>query len=121
MSFSSLDYSQIELRIAAGLSGDEKLIEVFQKGEDVHAAVAAEVFDVPLEHVDKEMRRRAKVINFGILYGMGANALRENLGGGVSRDDAARYLDEYFKKYAGLAQYVDDTKLKAERLGYTET
>jgi len=120
-SIAALDYSQIELRIAAGLSGDEKLIEVFQKGEDVHAAVAAEVFDVPLEHVDKEMRRRAKVINFGILYGMGANALRENLGAGVSRDEAARYLDEYFKKYAGLARFVDNTKLSAERQGFTET
>jgi len=117
----ALDYSQIELRIAAGLSGDEKLIEVFQRGEDVHTAVAAEVFDVPPEHVDKEMRRRAKVINFGILYGMGANALRENLGGGVSRDEAARYLDEYFKKYAGLARYVENTKLSAERQGFTET
>lgn len=117
----ALDYSQIELRIAAGLSGDEKLIEVFQKGGDVHAAVAAEVFDVPLEHVDKEMRRRAKVINFGILYGMGANALRENLGGNVTRDEAAKYLDEYFKKYAGLARFVDNTKLSAEREGFTET
>src|SRR3989344_6982493 len=117
----TLDYSQIELRIAEGLSGDKKLIEVFKKGEDVHAAVAAEVFDVPLEQVDKEMRRRAKVINFGILYGMGANALKENLGAGISRDDAARYLNEYFKKYAGLARYVEDTNLSAERLGYTET
>ncbi|RJQ33431.1 hypothetical protein C4568_04600 [Candidatus Parcubacteria bacterium] len=117
----ALDYSQIELRIAAGLSADEKLIEVFQKGGDVHAAVAAEVFNVPLEHVDKEMRRRAKVINFGILYGMGANALRENLGGGVSRDEAAKYLDEYFKQYAGLARYVENTKLTAAREGFTET
>lgn len=117
----ALDYSQIELRIAAGLSGDEKLIEVFQKGEDVHTAVAAEVFDVPLEHVDKEMRRRAKVINFGILYGMGANALRENLGGGVSREEASRYLDEYFKQYAGLARFVENTKLSAAREGFTET
>ncbi len=117
----ALDYSQIELRIAAGLSGDEKLIEVFQKGGDVHTAVAAEVFNVPLEHVDKEMRRRAKVINFGILYGMGANALKENLGSGVSRDEAAKYLDEYFKQYAGLARYVENTKLSAAREGFTET
>ena len=117
----ALDYSQIELRIAAGLSGDEKLIEVFKKGGDVHTAVAAEVFNVPLEHVDKEMRRRAKVINFGILYGMGANALRENLGGSVSRDEAAKYLDEYFKQYAGLARFVENTKLSAAREGFTET
>jgi len=117
----ALDYSQIELRIAAGLSGDKKLVEVFKKGGDVHTAVAAEVFGVPPEHVDKEMRRRAKVINFGILYGMGANALRQTLGSGVSRDEAANYLSEYFKQYSGLARFVEQTKLSAERLGYTET
>ncbi len=117
----ALDYSQIELRIAAGLSGDKKLIEVFMNGEDVHAAVASEVFGVPREQVDKEMRRRAKVINFGILYGMGVNALKENLGSGVSREEASAYLDQYFKKYAGLAQYVEDTKLSAAKCGYTET
>lgn len=117
----ALDYSQIELRIAAGLSGDKKLVEVFKKGGDVHTAVASEVFGVPPEHVDKEMRRRAKVINFGILYGMGANALRANLGGAVSRDEAQHYLDEYFTQYAGLARFVEQTKLSAARLGYTET
>jgi DNA polymerase I-like protein with 3'-5' exonuclease and polymerase domains len=117
----ALDYSQIELRIAAGLSGDKKLIGVFQKGGDVHTAVASEVFNVPPEHVDKEMRRRAKVINFGILYGMGANALRANLGESVSRDEAANYLTEYFKQYSGLARWVEQTKLSAARLGYTET
>ena len=117
----ALDYSQIELRIAAGLSGDEKLTDVFKKGGDVHTAVAAEIFGVPPEHVDKEMRRRAKVVNFGILYGMGANALRANLGESVSRDEAAGYLAEYFKQYAGLARWVEQTKRSAERLGYTET
>ena len=117
----ALDYSQIELRIAAALSGDKKLSAVFKKGGDVHTAVASEVFGVPSEHVDKEMRRRAKVINFGILYGMGASALRANLGGQVSRDEAERYLDEYFKQYAGVARYVEQTKLSAARLGYTET
>ena len=117
----ALDYSQIELRIAAGLSGDEKLLEVFKKGGDVHTAVAAEIFGVPPEHVDKEMRRRAKVVNFGILYGMGANALRANLGEAISREEAAGYLAEYFKQYAGLARWVEHTKLSAERLGYTET
>ena len=117
----ALDYSQIELRIAAGLSGDPKLIAVFKKGGDVHTAVAAEVFDVPPEHVDKEMRRRAKVINFGILYGMGANALRANLGESVSREEAAGYLAEYFKQYAGLARWVEQTVASAARLGYTET
>jgi DNA polymerase-1 len=117
----SLDYSQIELRLAAGLSGDEKLVAVFKEGGDVHRAVASDVFGVPPERVDKEMRRRAKVINFGILYGMGANALRSALGAGVSHDEAARYLADYFSRYAGLARFVEETKRSATRLGYTET
>ncbi len=117
----AIDYSQIELRIAAGLSGDEILTGVFRRGEDVHAATAAQVFGVPPEHVDKEMRRRAKVINFGILYGMGVNALRQNLGAGVSRDEAATFLSEYFKNFAGVARYIEKTKADAQRQGYTET
>ena len=120
----SLDYSQIELRIAAGLSGDKKLIQIFKDGGDVHRAVAAEVFDVPPEKVDYEMRRRAKVINFGILYGMGVNALRANLsegGGSVTRDEATRFLEAYFKNFSGLARYIEETKAEAARLGYTET
>lgn len=117
----SLDYSQIELRVAAGLSGDEKLIDVFKKGTDIHTAVAANVFNVPLEHVDKEMRRRAKVINFGILYGMGVNALRTNLGASVTRDEASKYLEEYFTSYPKLSRWVEATKRNAERLGYVET
>ncbi|HWO07709.1 MAG TPA: DNA polymerase [Candidatus Paceibacterota bacterium] len=117
----SLDYSQIELRVAAGLSGDEKLIDVFKRGNDIHTAVAANVFNVPAEHVDKEMRRRAKVINFGILYGMGVNALRTNLGATVSRDEAARYLDEYFASYPQLARWVEKIKRDGERQGFVET
>ncbi len=117
----AIDYSQIELRIAAGLSGDEILTDVFRRGEDVHAATAAQVFGVPPEMVDKEMRRRAKVINFGILYGMGVNALRQNLGEGVTRDEAATFLAEYFKNFAGVARYIEKTKADAQRQGYTET
>ncbi len=117
----ALDYSQIELRIAAGLSGDEKLVQIFQSGGDVHAAVAAQVFNVPPELVDHEMRRRAKVINFGILYGMGVNALRANLGASVTREEAAEFLSEYFKNFSGLARYIESTKAEASRLGYTET
>src|SRR3989344_3294112 len=117
----ALDYSQIELRIAAGLSGDEKLVQIFKSGGDVHAAVAAQVFDVPPELVDYEMRRRAKVINFGILYGMGVNALRANLGAEVTREEAAAFLAEYFKNFSGLARYIEHTKAEASRLGYTET
>ena len=117
----AIDYSQIELRIAAGLSGDEKLVRVFKEGRDVHTEVASKVFNVPADKVDYEMRRRAKIINFGILYGMGVNALRANLGEGVSRDDAARYLDGYFKNFSGLARFIEKTKADAARLGYTET
>lgn len=117
----AIDYSQIELRIAAGLAGDEMLAGIFKRGEDVHTATAAQVFGVPPEHVDKEMRRRAKVINFGILYGMGVNALRQNLGAEVTRDESARFLDEYFKNFAGIARYIERTKADAARLGYTET
>lgn len=117
----AIDYSQIELRIAAGLSGDEKLVETFRRGGDVHTTVAAEVFGVPPEHVDYEMRRRAKVINFGILYGMGVNALRANLGASVTREESAKFLDDYFKQFSGLARYIESTKAEATRTGYTET
>src|SRR5690606_7694085 len=89
----AIGYSQIELRIAAILSGDEKLIEIFATGQDVHSAVAAQVFGVAEEKIDKEMRRRAKVINFGILYGMGVNALRQNLGEGTSRAEAQEFFN----------------------------
>ena len=117
----SLDYSQIELRVAAALSGDEKLIAVFKKDGDIHTAVASEVFGVPGEMVDREMRRRAKVINFGILYGMGVNALRANLGEEVKRSEAQTFLNEYFKNFSGLAQYVENIKRDAAHKGYTET
>lgn len=117
----ALDYSQIELRIAAILSCDQKMLEVFRKGGDIHTAVAAEVFGVPPENVDKEMRRRAKVINFGILYGMGVNALRGNLDGSTTQKEAREFYDTYFKKYPELAKWIDTTKADAARLGYTET
>ncbi|OGG72881.1 hypothetical protein A3A38_01570 [Candidatus Kaiserbacteria bacterium RIFCSPLOWO2_01_FULL_53_17] len=117
----ALDYSQIELRVAAGLSGDEKLLDIFKRGGDVHAAVAAQVFGVPREFVDKEMRRRAKVINFGIIYGMGVNALRVSLGESVSREEAARFLSDYFANFAGLAKWIEFTKRSAAQKGYTET
>ena len=117
----ALDYSQIELRIAAGLSGDKKLVEVFTKGGDIHTAVAAAVFSVSPDKVDYEMRRRAKIVNFGILYGMGVNALRANLGADVPREEAAQYLSDYFSTYAGLAQFIEETKKSAAQHGYTET
>lgn len=115
----SLDYSQIELRIAAILSGDEKLIEIFKNGEDVHAGVASRVFGVPPEKVDKEMRIKAKTINFGILYGMGVNSLKANLG--VDRKEAQEFYNEYFSTFTGLASYLEKVKKEAEKNGYTET
>lgn len=115
----SFDYSQIELRIAAILSGDSALMDIFIHGDDVHTAVAAQVFGVSPDTVTKEMRRRAKVINFGVMYGMGVNALREALG--TTREEAQRFYDEYFATYRGLAAYLDRVKAEAYRLGYTET
>ncbi len=115
----AFDYSQIEIRIAAFLSGDEKLLEIFRQGEDVHTAVASEVFNVPLDKVDKEMRRKAKVINFGIMYGMGVSALKQNLG--TDRAEAQKFYDDYFAKFNGLAKYLEQIKVETVRLGYTET
>lgn len=117
----AIDYSQIELRIAAGLSGDEKLCAAFMQGEDIHATVAAQVFGVAARDVTKEMRRRAKVINFGILYGMGVNSLREALGPGVTREEASDFLAAYFERFSGVARFVERIKNDATRLGYTET
>ncbi|CAN5712232.1 hypothetical protein BH11PAT2_BH11PAT2_08860 [soil metagenome] len=115
----ALDYSQIELRIAAILSGDEKLIDIFKSGRDVHQEVAAAVFGVPAEQVDREMRRRAKIINFGILYGMGVNALKAQLG--TSTSEAHQFYEDYFKTFSTLAEYLELTKGAARRQGFTET
>jgi DNA polymerase-1 len=117
----SLDYSQIELRIAAVLSGDEKLSEIFRNGEDVHSGVASRVFGVSEDAVTPEMRRKAKVINFGILYGMGVNALRANLGEGTSREEAQEFLNAYFNTFTRLAEYLEETKAFARKHGYTLT
>lgn len=115
----ALDYSQIELRLAAILSGDEKLCKIFKNGRDVHQEVAAQVFHVAPEAVDMEMRRRAKVVNFGILYGMGVNALRAQLGSTTA--EAHQYLEEYFATFKTLAEYLERTKGFARKHGYTET
>lgn len=117
----SIDYSQIELRIAAILSGDSKMIEIFARGEDVHTGVAVRVFGVKPEEVTREMRRKAKVINFGILYGMGVNALRGNLGEGTSREEAQEFFNAYFNTFTRLAEYLEETKAFARKHGYTET
>jgi DNA polymerase-1 len=117
----SIDYSQIELRIAAILSGDKNLIDIFRRGEDVHTGVAMRVFGVSLSEVTDEMRRKAKIINFGILYGMGVNALRQNLGDGTTREEAQAFLTAYFQTFSRLADYLEETKAHARKYGYTET
>lgn len=115
----ALDYSQIELRIAAFLSKDEKLCDIFKHGRDVHQEVAAKVFNVPPEKVDAEMRRRAKIINFGILYGMGVNSLRGALG--TTTAEAHKFYDDYFSAFTTLSQFLESTKGFARKHGYTET
>lgn len=115
----AFDYSQIELRIAALLSQDDYFIKVFQEGKDIHSAVACKVFNVQESNVTSEMRRRAKIINFGILYGMGVNALRKNLGG--DRKDAQIFYDNYFAEFPTIAGYLESVKEFAREHGYTET
>lgn len=117
--FVALDYSQIELRLAAMLSGDKKLCDIFRNDRDVHREVAAQVFHVAPEAVDVEMRRRAKVINFGILYGMGVNALRAQLGSTTA--EAHQFLEEYFTTFKTLSEYLESTRGFARKHGYTET
>ncbi len=117
----SIDYSQIELRVAAILSEDEKLVEIFKRHEDVHTGVAMRVFGVSASEVTKDMRRKAKVINFGILYGMGVNALRGNLGEDTSREEAQQFYTAYFNTFTRLAEYLEETKVAARIYGYTET
>jgi DNA polymerase-1 len=115
----AFDYSQIELRVAALLSQDKNFIEIFRQGKDVHAEVAARVFGVPEDKVTADMRRQAKVINFGILYGMGISALKKNLG--ASEQEARKFYDDYLAAFPGLAEYLNEVKTKALAAGYTET
>lgn len=117
----AIDYSQIELRIAAIMSQDPALIEIFKNGEDVHSGVASRVFRVSEAEVTADMRRKAKVINFGILYGMGVNALRANLGDDTPRAEAQEFLNAYFNTFTRLAEYLEETKSFAREHGYTET
>ena len=115
----SADYSQIELRIMAHLSGDESLLNAFTQGLDVHRATAAEVFGVEVDQVSSQQRRYAKVINFGLIYGMSSFGLAKNLG--IETKSAAAYIDRYFQRYPGVKQYMDDTKAAAKAQGYVET
>ena len=113
------DYSQIELRIMAHLSGDAGLLEAFATGKDVHRATAADVFSTPLAEVSNEQRRAAKAINFGLIYGMSAFGLAKQLG--VDRKDAQAYVDLYFARYPAVKQYMDDTREQARAQGFVET
>ncbi|TFL09342.1 DNA polymerase I [Pusillimonas caeni] len=115
----SADYSQVELRVMAHMSGDENLQSAFARGEDIHMATASEVFGTPLAEVSSEQRRAAKAINFGLIYGMGEFGLASNLG--ITRDAARSYIDRYFARYPGVATYMEQTKLKAREQGYVET
>ncbi len=115
----AFDYSQIELRVAAFLAGDKKMTHIFRDKKDIHTGVASFVFGVPLEKVDAEMRRKAKVINFGILYGMGVSALKKNLGG--TREEAQRFYDNYFNQFSGVRDYMEGVKKFAVTNSYTET
>jgi len=115
----SADYSQIELRIMAHISQDENLLRAFAEGQDVHRATASEVFGAPVDEVSSEQRRYAKVINFGLIYGMSAHGLAKNLG--IERSAASSYIERYFHRFAGVKRYMDDTRAQAKAQGYVET
>ncbi len=113
------DYSQIELRIMAHLSGDPALLRAFAEDRDVHQATAAEVFSTPLDQVSADQRRSAKAINFGLMYGMSAFGLARQLG--IGRGDAQKYMDLYFERYPGVRRYMEETRRQAREKGYVET
>ena len=115
----AVDYSQIELRIMAHLSGDKALLEAFRNGKDIHAATAAEIMGTTIDQVSSEQRRRAKAVNFGLIYGMSAFGLAKQLG--ISRGEAQEYMNKYFERYPGVMQYMEDTRSVASAQGYVET
>jgi DNA polymerase-1 len=117
--FMSADYSQIELRIAASFARDATMIEAFRTGRDIHTTTAARVFKVPVDKVDPNMRRKAKEVNFGILYGSTAFGLAQNLG--ISRAEASEIIQAYFAEFPAIKRYMDDTINKARELHYVET
>src|SRR6202012_1763421 len=115
----SADYSQIELRIVAAISGDENMCAAFKSGIDIHTATAAKIFNVDEKEVTKEMRYKAKSVNFGIIYGQGAFGLAENLG--IPRAEAKEIIDNYKKQFPNIQKYMDDTINGAKEIGYVET
>ena len=115
----SLDYSQIELRVVAHVANEDALIAAFQDGQDIHAMTASQVFNVPIEGMDPMLRRNAKAINFGIIYGISAFGLANNLG--IGRDEARDYIAAYFERYPAIRQYMEETKEAAKEAGYVDT
>ncbi len=117
--FASFDYSQIEMRVLAWLSGDPELVEIFKTGQDIHTAVASKVFGVPENEVTKEMRRKAKVINFGIVYGMGISSLKKNLNS--TMQEAETFYNNYFAQFPKIREYFEKVKNEARKKGFTTT
>ena len=115
----SFDYSQIELRVAAHMADDKKMIQAFAQGVDIHALTASAIYGVSLDKVTPEARRAAKTLNFGVLYGMGPQAFSEATG--MSREESKKFINEYFKNFSGVAEYIAATKHFAESNGYVET
>ena len=115
----SADYSQIELRVLAHLSQDPDLLEAFRKGEDIHSSTASLMFDVPINQVDADMRRIAKVLNFGVIYGLSPHGIAQQTG--FSREEGAKFIDTYFSKYPGIGDYLDNVKAKTREAQYVET
>ena len=115
----SADYSQIELRVLAHLSQDPALLEAFKRGEDIHSATASLMYEVPINEVDSEMRRVAKVLNFGVIYGLSAHGISQQTG--FSREEGANFIESYFNKYPGISTYLDEVKAKTRETQYAET
>jgi DNA polymerase-1 len=115
----SADYSQIELRVLAHMSRDEGLLEAFRRGEDIHSSTASLMFEVPLNDVDSEMRRIAKVLNFGVIYGLSPHGISQQTG--FSREQGVHFIDTYFSKYPGISGFLEDVKAKAREKQYVET
>jgi DNA polymerase I len=113
------DYSQIELRLIAEMSGEEAMIEAFQKGQDIHTATAARIYHIPIEEVKSDQRRNAKTVNFSIIYGAGATNLSKQLG--IKRQEAKELIEEYFRQYQGLKSYMEKVVEGAREKGYVET
>jgi len=115
----SVDYSQIELRVAAHMAQDEAMLEAFRKGQDIHAATAAAIYNVPIENVNKDMRRHAKAINFGLIYGMSPFGLTRTTE--LTLAEAENFVKAYFEKFPGVKSYLDNIRKEAAEKGYVET